>query len=79
MATCFPRHCSSVRDIWIRSADRLEQFGFTATRTRPESELTEVFLTVLFLLDRIIKSLLVACIELAFRFFLILRVFAWSR
>ena len=69
-------------DRWQRGsrvADRLEWTGLTATGTRPEPELTEVFLAILYLLDWIIKSLLLACLELVFSFFLILRVFAWSR
>lgn len=79
MASRSPRHRSSLTEIWVRSADRLEWIGLTATGTRPEPELTEVFLAILFLLDWIIKSLLLACIELVFSFFLFLRVFAWSR
>ena len=79
MAAWFPRHRSSLREIWICSADRLERVGLTATGTRPVPERTAVFLTILVLLDRIIKSLLLASIELAFSVFLFLRVFVWSR
>jgi len=57
MAACFRRDRSSLSKTWISSADRLEKVGLTATETRPEPELTEVFLTILFLLDRVIRSL----------------------
>jgi hypothetical protein len=79
MASQPPRHRSSLLEIWIGSADRLEQVSLTASGTRQKSELTEVFLTILFLLGWILQSFLFACIELVASFFPILWVFAWSR
>ena len=47
IAVWFPRHCSSLSEIWIRSADGLEKIGLTTTGTRAAPELTKVFLTIL--------------------------------
>ena len=83
MASRSPHHRSSLIEIWVRLADRLEWISLTATGTRPEPELTEVFLTILFLLDGIIESFLLSlslgCIEAALGFGLLFPIFAWSR
>lgn len=76
MAAWFPRRCSSPSEI----ADRLEKIGLAAAGARSQTKLTEVFLPVLLMFDRVIESvllyLLLDCIKAAFGFGLRFPIFA---